>query len=402
MNKKKRTKKGYRRKTTRKKSSGKSRAVSSFFKLIVLVAVVGFIIYHFFFRASESGLNVTTTNPVQTADVRPDKPNIEISSLSKQQRIRYALQQLFNAYGFRDDWVQDSDNVTTARMPQDFPNIVFVKDVINTMNEWKFNIINSTENLTTQKSTIKIGDKKDVLHTLVLQHDISLKKVKGKIAIVIDDFGYSENEEIKNILNAHFPLTIAILPGLAKSKALHQMATEAGKEKIIHLPMEAIDEKVEYTDYTLYTNMSEEEVRQRVRKAMIDFPGAKGINNHMGSKATQDKRLIKIVCEELKKNNFYFIDSKTTSKSIAFTTAKEMNLPSIENNIFLERDRNDDEEYLRKKLTALGKIAEKQGYALAIGHPYKNTIDVLLKVVPQMEKDGYVFVSASELINNTD
>jgi hypothetical protein len=325
-----------------------------------------------------------------------------MAELSESERITLVLLQLFAEYGFRDSWIEEGKEVTKARMPQDFPNIVFVRDVINRMDEWDFDIINSTENLTTQQFRIDIGRKKDVLHTLILKHDIELKKVKGKIAIVIDDFGYSDDEQIQNILNAPFPVTVAILPGLAKSNTLSQLATKAGKEKIVHLPMEAIDEKVEYTDYTLYANMTENEIRNRVRKALTDFPDAKGINNHMGSRITQNKKMMRIVIEELKKNNSFLIDSKTTTKSIAFKTAREMNLPSIENNLFLERDRNDNEEYLRKKLTALSKIAEKQGYALAIGHPYENTINVLLKVIPEMEKDGYVFVSASELINNTD
>lgn len=402
MNKKKRTSKSYTRKTKKNKNSGSSGAVRSFLKLIGLIVIVGLIIYYFFLRTPDTGLNLTPSKPVRTTEVKPSEPEVDVSELSEAERIRYALLQLLTEYGFRDSWIDQNNQLTKAVMPQDFPNIVFVRDVINRMDEWDFDIISSTENLTTQQSKIEIGRKKEVLHTLVLQHDISLKKVRGKIAIVIDDFGYSDNEDIQSILSAPFPVTIAILPGLPKSKALYQMVSDAGKEKIIHLPMEALDDKVEYTDYSLYANMTKDEIRHRVRKALMDFPDAKGINNHMGSRITQNKELMKIVFEELRQKNSYFVDSKTTSKSIAFKTAREMNLPSLENNLFLERDRNDDEEYLRKKLIALSKIAEKQGYAVAIGHPYKNTINVLLKVVPEMQKDGYVFVSVSELINSAD
>ncbi|MBD3288008.1 hypothetical protein GF337_04325 [candidate division KSB1 bacterium] len=401
MSKKKNKKKSYRRKTKRSKNRSSSSPLWNVFKLLLLLAGVAFIIYHFFFRPMETGPDVST-NPVQSEDIRPAERKIDVSSLSDPERIRYAIRELFNKYEFREDWISSNTEVTTARMPQDIPSIVFVRDVMNEMDDLDYTIINSTENLSAQKSTVRIGEKGEVLHTLILKNDASIKKFKGKIAIVIDDFGYSENESINRILNAPFPLTIAILPGLAKSEALYQKANEAGKETIVHLPMEALEDKVEYTDYTLYSNMTEEEIRQRVRKAIIDFPAAKGINNHMGSSVTQNEQIMKTVCDELKKNNFYFIDSKTTTESVAFATARKLRLPSIENNIFLERDRNDNEEYLQKKLTALSKIAEKRGYALAIGHPYENTIDVLLKMVPQMENDGFDFVPVSELIYSTD
>ena len=218
--------------------------------------------------------------------------------------------------------------------------------------------------------------------------------VKGEIAIVIDDWGYNLNnlyflDEIK------YPLTVSILPNLGYSKIIASALKKQGAEIILHLPLEP-HEKFRLEQNTILTSMDEETIRNIVTQDLDDIHYAGGVSNHMGSKATEDRRTMGIIFRELKKRNLFFLDSLVSARSICFSLAKSMHLGFARRDIFL--DNKEEAGYIRGQLHKLKARARVYGRAIGIGHDHKITLEVLKEVMPELEKEGYQFVFVSELV----
>jgi polysaccharide deacetylase 2 family uncharacterized protein YibQ len=155
---------------------------------------------------------------------------------------------------------------------------------------------------------------------------------------------------------------------------------------------------VESGDFTLLTAFSDKEIRKRVRKAIEAVPFAKGLNNHMGSKATMDSVLLSAAFEEIRKTGYFFVDSRTSSESIAEGLAREHGVPALSNDIFL--DAVDEQETIEKKLYALAESAKNNGRAIGIGHPRPNTLAALRNVLPLLRAQGYKFVKVASFFES--
>ena len=218
--------------------------------------------------------------------------------------------------------------------------------------------------------------------------------VKGKIGIVIDDWGYNLNnlsiaEQIKH------PLTIAILPKLPFSQTIADKLHGHGFEIILHLPMEP-KEKIRLEKNTITTFMDEGTIRNILGQDLTDIKHASGISNHMGSRATQDTKTMEIIFKELKKRRLYFLDSLVSADSVCFDLAHKMHLGFAKRDIFL--DNIESAEYIKGQIYKLKTRATVFGQAIGIGHDKKVTLEVLKEIMPSIEKEGYKFVFISELV----
>ena len=156
------------------------------------------------------------------------------------------------------------------------------------------------------------------------------------LAIVIDDFG-NNMQGTEDILNLPIKLTVAIMPFLPSTKTDAELAFKNGHEVIVHLPMEPKKGKKSWLGpQAITTDLSDNEIRRRVEAAIQDVPHAVGMNHHMGSKATEDERVMRIVLDICKKNGLFYLDSKTTGKSVVSKLATEMNVPFLENGLFFD------------------------------------------------------------------
>jgi len=219
------------------------------------------------------------------------------------------------------------------------------------------------------------------------------EKAKPKVAIVLDDWGYN----IKNlnaVLEINKPMNLSILPGLPYSAFVANKAREHNFEVILHMPMEP-KAKMRLELSTLYTTMSDDEIRLNLAKALESVPHAKGISNHEGSKATRDQRLIKVVFAELKKDNLFFLDSLVTNDSACESLAVEMKIKFAKRSIFL--DNESSPAYIRKQFEKLIDLAVKNGKAVGIGHDRPNTIAILKEMIPRLEENGIELTYISEL-----
>ena len=215
----------------------------------------------------------------------------------------------------------------------------------------------------------------------------------GDIIIIIDDFGYRNDEVSEGFLTLNADLTFAVIPGHENSKLFAKKADNMGYEIIIHMPMESTADTHGELDYILTENMTSNEIEERVEKVISEFPEAIGLNNHQGSKATADKRIMNIVSNVLKRHGKYFVDSRTTSQTVAEGIMRSRGVPTARRHVFL--DNNNDVNKIREQLYKLVEMAEDKGAAIGIGHAKKSTLQVLKAEIPKLKKNGFTFQFAS-------
>jgi polysaccharide deacetylase 2 family uncharacterized protein YibQ len=219
-------------------------------------------------------------------------------------------------------------------------------------------------------------------------------KVKAKIAIVLDDWGYNLNS-LPVLDQIKYPLTMSVLPNLAYSKAISQELHRRGFEVILHLPTEPF-EKFRLEQNTILTTMDEKAVLNILDLDLENVPYVKGVSNHMGSKVTSDIKTLGFVFDELKKKNLYFLDSFVSAKSVASGLAVDKRILFAKRDVFLDNEA--DRAYIVQQLRELKAKARLRGRAIGIGHDRKLTLEVLREQMPEIEKEGFSFVFVSELV----
>lgn len=187
-----------------------------------------------------------------------------------------------------------------------------------------------------------------------------------KAAIIIDDFGGGTGG-VRDFLEGEIPITAAVMPFTETSKEHAEWAHKNGFEIIVHLPMQPKKGKRSWLGPKPITvDLSPEEVKKRVEEALKSVPYAVGMNNHMGSLAVEDEDIVRAIVEVAKERKLYIIDSGTSPKSKFPQLAKEMNVPILKRDVFL--DDISSSGHVRKQMQRLAKITEFSGRGIAIGH----------------------------------
>ena len=226
-----------------------------------------------------------------------------------------------------------------------------------------------------------------------------------KIAIVIDDVGVnvSLSEEAESILPPE--ITFSYLPYGRATQALVQKGREKGREIMIHLPMEPMprpeEPPINPGEDALYIDMTEEEIRQNVRKNLQDLkPFAVGVNNHMGSRFTANKEGMIYALDEINRAELFFLDSLTTHLSKVQEAAQTVapTMPILVRDIFLDHYLTEDA--LINALVRLEDLAREKGHVIAIGHPHKRTTKVLAQWVKTLKHKGIALVPISHMLEH--
>jgi len=157
--------------------------------------------------------------------------------------------------------------------------------------------------------------------------------------------------------------------------------------------MESTNETRGEKEYMLTTSMTSNEIESRVEEVISEFPEAVGMNNHQGSKATSDKRIMNILSNVLKRHGKYFIDSRTTSETVAEITMRFRGVHTIRRHVFLDNENKQNK--IREQLYKLVDKAESIGLAVGIGHARINTLEVLKQEIPKLKEYGFKFQFAS-------
>lgn len=214
------------------------------------------------------------------------------------------------------------------------------------------------------------------------------------IAIIIDDLG-NQWQYSKRVLDLRGDITLAILPFSPFAERLAKLAAHTDREVILHAPMEPLAHPAWHDG--LHRKMNETELRRALAKMLDTLPTVRGVNNHMGSALTQERRPMDWVMDELRQRGLYFIDSRTSPGSQALASARQSAIPSARRDVFLDNVRT--QEAIHLQFNTLIRLAHQRGQAIAIGHPYPETLAFLEQTLDQLDELGVRLVPASHLLN---
>lgn len=245
----------------------------------------------------------------------------------------------------------------------------------------------------TNEEVYKLYEEK-IPEDIVIPEKTPAKKTSlPMIAIVIDDMGISVSRT-RDIASLKYPINASFLTYAKNLKGQISLAKASGQEIMAHLPMEP-QVMQNFTPTMLTTKMNDEELLSTLRNMLEAIPEAKHVNNHMGSRITEDKHRMAVVMKELAARKIGFLDSKTTPHSAAPEQARRFGIDLTMRNVFL--DNKDDFDYITKQLKQTEEIARKRGYAIAIGHPKAQTYQALKAWLPMVKDKGFRLVKISEL-----
>ena len=212
------------------------------------------------------------------------------------------------------------------------------------------------------------------------------------IAIVLDDVGATPGD-VPGALALPGPVTLSIMTYAPNAAKVAVEAHRTGHEILVHIPMEPINRDADPGPNALLVNLSAAEIAKRLDWGLAQFPGYVGINNHMGSKFTQDAPAMRVVLEQLKARGLLFLDSRTIATSVGDPLAAEIGVTHLQRDVFL--DDVIDAADIMKELAHTEAIAKKHGLAIAIGHPHKDTVAALRAWIPQAQARGFAVVPIS-------
>lgn len=261
--------------------------------------------------------------------------------------------------------------------------------------EYLFNRISSKEPIHdfVGDSQVSSPDSSDSKKRIILDK-INLKT--PLIAIVVDDMGINQ-KRTKDIISLQAPLTSSFLTYGSNLASLAAAARSAGHEIMIHAPMEP-KVSANLAPDTLQVGMDENQITEIFNSMLAKFDEikVKGINNHMGSKFTEDKEKLGCVMEILKNKGMFFLDSKTTALSKGKELALEDMVDYVARDVFLDNENNYD--YIKRQLTKTEKIAAKKGFAIAICHPKSQTYLALKEWIAELKDKDLKLVHVSEIV----
>ncbi|WP_374381415.1 divergent polysaccharide deacetylase family protein [Dongia sp.] len=219
------------------------------------------------------------------------------------------------------------------------------------------------------------------------------------IAIVLDDVGVAP-QHAELALDLPAPIVLSIMTYAKNASALARAAHAKGHEVMVHMPMQPVNATVNPGPNALNVGMDSAELRRRIDWGLGRLDGYVGFNNHMGSRFTQDPAGMRVVLEEAKERGLLFLDSKTIAGSVGDRMAAEMGVTHIARDVFLDDDMS--EAAVARQLVEAERIARKQGYAVAIGHPHPGTIAVLKRWLPAAKAQGFAIVPLTAIVKKRE
>ena len=202
------------------------------------------------------------------------------------------------------------------------------------------------------------------------------KAPRGQVALIMDDMGNSL-ETLQELIALGRPVTVSVLPYGPQAAESARIAHENGLEVLLHLPLESLNNHdiMANTEGMILAGMTEPDIVRSVETSYARVPFAIGTNNHMGSRFTAERDLMRALLKPIKEKGLFFVDSRTTSKTVALDEARRMGIRAVERDVFLDAD--EDRGRIRGRLIELFQKARKKGRAVGICHPFPETLAVL-------------------------
>jgi uncharacterized protein len=216
-----------------------------------------------------------------------------------------------------------------------------------------------------------------------------------RVALIIDDIGHNQHRA-RQFLKLNAPLTFSILPRLKYSYDLSFEIRAKGHEIMLHQPMEPFSASYDPGPGALYSGYEIEKIVRIMDENISAVPFAAGVNNHMGSRFTACPEDIDKALTFIKNRHLYFVDSITSNRSIAYQTARKMDMATAKRNVFI--DTIPKEATILKQLAKLVQTAKTYGHAIGIGHPYPQTARALEYFLSHNDLSEITIVSVSQIL----
>jgi polysaccharide deacetylase 2 family uncharacterized protein YibQ len=216
-----------------------------------------------------------------------------------------------------------------------------------------------------------------------------------RVALIIDDLGY-DLKLARKLIGLELPLTLAIFPFSPHQREIADLARSKNLELMLHMPMEPLEyPRIDPGPGALLSTMSPDEMVNQLIRNLETLPQAVGINNHMGSSLTAQAERMNQIFIILKKRGLFYVDSRTTVNTQGAAAARLFQVPFAQRDVFLDHEPN--AKFVKSQIRELIRVAQRDGYAIGIGHPYPVTHQVLQQMLPRLKADVQI-VPASELV----
>ena len=390
-----RTRRNYKKKS--KKKSKKSKTSFKNFLIIASIVIVAFFIWQ---------LIVTTSQRKKKESVliiQEEPEQIEVEKITKspvESAINYALQRL----EIPDDFVKTHTKGNTIikeiiidsnQLSLTIANI-FITDKIEEIGGQVITVYESNDGNSIE---IKLYDPKEKKYFILkIKNDLNkLYEKITKLSIIIDDFGYFSGELLQEFLALDKNINFSILPELPHSQEVMQKAYNQGRETMIHMPMEPISyPQNDPGKNAIFVNLSEKEIKKRVKKYIKNLPLCIGANNHMGSLAMQHKNVLIPIMDILKEKGLFFVDSRTTPKTVGYELAQEMDIPTYIIDSFLDTGTFPDR--VTAKTNRLLELAKSQNEIVVISHCTPKSLEELKQILRNIEDKNFKLVPISDIV----
>ncbi|MDD3183098.1 MAG: divergent polysaccharide deacetylase family protein [Alphaproteobacteria bacterium] len=220
------------------------------------------------------------------------------------------------------------------------------------------------------------------------------RKGHRRIALIIDDMGLAPSLSERATRLPAF-VTLSYLPYAPRLIQQAEAAQAKGHDLMLHLPMEPMGHDNPGPG-ALLAAQNEEEWRVLTEKALHSFDGYIGVNNHMGSKLTTCEPAMRVVLDILRQKKLFFIDSRTSSSSIALGVAHDRGVRTAGRDVFI--DDSQTVAAIQRELVRAESVAQHKGVAIAIGHPHAVTLAALERWIPEAQARGFEIVPVRELV----
>lgn len=327
---------------------------------------------------------------------KPERPKPKVSSITGSTRdsLHVAIEEVFATFGLKPPKASGAN--LTANIPIDIPLPTIHLELQDYLAKIGAVIDKAQSDPISGELRLMISMRDSVLVTLSLIPNTESDHEWGKIAILIDDFGDRNDAFAQSFLDLSKAISISIIPGLRYTREMAQIASAKGCEILLHMPMQPEGNRYKKIPQMIMSDMTEPDVRKLMRQSIESLPEAVGMNNHMGSKITSNRRMMTYVLEEIKAKGWFFVDSRTSSKTVGVDVAQSLDIPCAERDVFL--DSEFEKEFIRKQVQELAAKAKENGTAIGIGHCHRYTLDILREEIPKLEARGYQFIRVSEAV----
>jgi len=339
-------------KRKQRKSKKKSHLKHNIFMLLTFIFIVSLVAFGYYLGKKSEDESITFSEVFEGESSYTTKQLLDDLSKMKKEKIKIQLKK------------KEEEKLAKARAAKKR-----VEKESKIKEETKLRI---AEAVKTVKPTTEVNQKIKKIKTQPKKIALTIHSKKPKLVIVIDDV--SKRSQIRAIQHTGIKMTPSIFPPSELSMHSNHLA-DGLKHYMIHLPMESGSKQFNSQYKTLMTSFSSAQIENRAKELRRLFPHGHYVNNHTGSVFTSNLSAMKKLYKALRDVGFIFVDSLTTAKSKVRSISSIYGDTYVARDIFIDNIHTIDAIYAQLKKAV--RVAKKKGYAIAIGHPHKITMQAL-------------------------